>query len=48
MTIFWKDGKFSHVKLYLRANYTDVSWGAFANPDTHDENFKNADLKFDF
>lgn len=48
MTIFWKDGNFSHVKLYLKASYADISWGAFANPDTHDENFKNADLKFDF
>lgn len=48
MTILWKNGEFSHIKLYLKSNYSDVSWGAFNNPDDHDEKFKNADLKFDF
>jgi hypothetical protein len=48
MTIFWKDGEFSHIKLYLKTNYSDISWGAFNDPDAHDENFTNAELKFDF
>lgn len=48
MTIFWKNGEFSHIKLYIKKDHNDVSWGAFVNPDTHDENFKNAELKFDF
>ncbi len=48
LTIFWRDGEFSHIKLYLKASFADVSWAVFANPSTHDENFKNADLKFDF
>lgn len=48
MTIFWKDGEFSHVKLYLVEGFSDVSWGALANPDAHDENFKNSKVEFDF
>ncbi|MCL1817927.1 MAG: hypothetical protein FWG35_03280 [Spirochaetaceae bacterium] len=32
MTIFWKDGKFSHVRLYLKKNLYDVSYGAI-NPN---------------
>ncbi|MBN2617868.1 MAG: hypothetical protein JXR64_06090 [Spirochaetales bacterium] len=48
LTIFWKEGSFSHVKLYLVEGYSDFSWGSLANPDAHDENFKNAKLEFDF
>ncbi len=48
MQIFWKDGEFSHVKLFLKADFHDLTWGAFNDPNSHDENFKNADLKFDF
>ena len=32
MTIFWKDGKFSHVRLYLKKNMYDVSYGVIS-PD---------------
>ena len=31
MTVFWKDGKFSHVRLYLKRNFYDVSYGVI-NP----------------
>ncbi len=48
MSIFWKGGEFSHVKLYLKPDYRDITWGSFLDPDSHDENFKNAELKFDF
>ncbi len=27
MTIYWKDGKFHHVRLYVRRDYGDPSWG---------------------
>jgi len=27
MEIFWKDGKFHHFRLFVRANYDDRSWG---------------------
>lgn len=48
LTVFWKDGEFSHVKLYLKPDYSDVTWGALHDPDAHDENFRNATLEFDF
>ncbi|QEN04072.1 hypothetical protein EW093_04945 [Thiospirochaeta perfilievii] len=48
MTIFWKDGEFSHVKLYLKSDYGDPTWGVFTNQSDQDEFFENADLKFDF
>lgn len=48
MQIFWKNGEFSHVKLFLKADFHDVTWGAFNDPDAHDKNFESADLKFDF
>ncbi len=48
MAIFWKDGVFSHVKLYLKQDYKDVSWGALVDPDSHDQYFGNTDLEFDF
>lgn len=27
MQIFWKDGKFHHVRLFVMANYNDRTWG---------------------
>lgn len=48
MTIFWKDGEFSHVKLYVKESYSDLTWGVFSDPENHNENFENAELKFDF
>jgi len=27
MEIFWKDGKFHHLRLFVRASYADSSWG---------------------
>ncbi|MGL1891503.1 MAG: hypothetical protein OCD02_07730 [Spirochaetaceae bacterium] len=48
MTVFWNNGEFSHVKLYLKSDFNDITWGVFQNPTAHDENFKNPDLKFDF
>jgi hypothetical protein len=32
MTVFWKDGKFSHVRLYLKKDTHDVSYGII-NPN---------------
>ena len=48
MTIYWNGGEFSHVKLFLKKDFNDITWGAFNNPNDHDENFKNATLKFYF
>ena len=31
MTIFWNDGKFSHVRLYLKKDMHDVSYGVISS-----------------
>lgn len=48
MTIFWKDGEFSHIKLYLKEDFRDISWGSFANPDEYDDKFNNTEIEFKF
>ncbi len=47
MQIFWEEGEFSHVKLYVKEDYRDLSWGVFSNPDAYDDAFET-DIKFDF
>ena len=48
MTVFWKDGKFSHVRLYLQRNLHDISYG-FMNPSvdpTQDFDIEEISLEF--
>ena len=30
MTVFWKEGKFSHVRLYLKSDVNDISYGTIS------------------
>lgn len=46
MEIYYSNGKFSHVKLYVIKNYNDMSWGSFGNPNLFDKYFENADTTF--
>ena len=39
MSIFWKEGDFSHVRLYLHANKEDISWGDLDNPEAYNDKF---------
>lgn len=48
MQIFWDNGEFSHVKLYLKQDYNDLSWGSLNIPDSYDEFFSMDNIKFDF
>lgn len=48
MMIFWKDGEFSHVKLFLKQDINDVTWGSLNDPDAHDKNFDPENIEFDF
>lgn len=32
MQIFWKEGKFHHLRLFVVDNYSDRSWGVVADP----------------
>ncbi len=31
-TVFWKNGKFDHIRIFVRENPDDITWGRF-NPD---------------
>lgn len=48
MQIFWDNGEFSHVKLYLKQDYNDLTWGSLNIPDNYDEFFSMDNIKFDF
>jgi len=42
MQIFWKDGKFHHIRLFVRDSYSDRSWGV-----VHDNEVASIGAKFD-
>ncbi len=48
-SIFWKDGKFDHIRLYLKNNLADLTWGEI-NPAwgnlTKKFDIDTLDLKF--
>jgi len=48
-SIFWANGKFDHIRLYLKSNLEDPSWGGI-NPawGNLDDKFKVDTLKLDF
>lgn len=49
MTLFWRDGKFHHLRLFVNANYNDYSWGVIKPGDDFSGKFDiNAepDLRF--
>jgi hypothetical protein len=39
MTIFWKNGEFSHLRLFVVPNYGDPSWAAFPSGVNPEEEF---------
>ena len=47
MTIFYKDGAFSHVRLYVRESRKDSTWGMLTD-DGAAEKFKVTELKVAF
>jgi len=48
-SIFWANGKFDHIRLYLKSNLEDKSWGSI-NPawGNLDDKFKVDTLKLEF
>ena len=47
MTVFWRDGKFSHVRLYLKRSLFDVSYGVISpNQDPADFDVEEPLLEF--
>jgi hypothetical protein len=47
ITIFYKDGKFDHLRLYVLANQKDETWGIL-NPAEGAGKFNSDDLKIEF
>ena len=40
MEVFWRDGQFSHMKIFAREDYSHESWGTWLDvPDNVDELF---------
>ncbi len=48
MSIFWKNGEFHHVRLYLEENKSAQSWGDFANPQNIAGRFDIETLEMEF
>ncbi len=40
MSIFWKEGEFSHIRLYLNSNKQHISWGDLDNPENYSDKFE--------
>jgi len=46
MTVFYKDGKFDHLRLYVLSNHSDQSWGIL-DPSEGAGKFDSDDLKLE-
>jgi hypothetical protein len=47
MTVFYKDGKFDHLRLYVLADQKDLTWGVLP-PDEGAGKFSSDDFKIDY
>ena len=47
-SIFWKDGAFSHVRLYLHKNINDLSYGDLEDPESLNGKFDIESLDLEF
>jgi hypothetical protein len=49
LTVYYKDGEFSHVRLYVRRERSHETWGSVPSNVNIDEHFENVDdLKLEF
>ncbi|HOV37853.1 MAG TPA: hypothetical protein PLG79_03950 [Spirochaetales bacterium] len=48
MIIFWKNGKFSHVRLFLKKNMHDLSWGSLNPTQDLTEKFNVEEIVLEF
>lgn len=47
-SIFWKEGSFSHIRIYASDNLQDSSWGDATNLGDIDDKFNVESLSLDF
>lgn len=48
ISVFYKAGKFDHLRLYVRKGFSHPSWGNLPQGADIDANFKVEDLKLEF
>ncbi|MFP4383987.1 MAG: hypothetical protein ACLFST_00550 [Spirochaetia bacterium] len=48
MNIYWKDGEFHHIRLYVMSNSFDPSWGVLENHEVSDDVFDVETLEIEF
>ncbi len=49
VSIFWKDGKFSHLRIHAQESFNHSSWGVLRPQTNIDDRFKpDAELEFEF
>ncbi len=48
LSVFYKSGKFDHLRLYVRSSFDHPSWGNLPQGASIDDNFKVEDLKLEF
>ncbi len=46
MQVYWENGEFSHVRLFVNSDISDKSWGSLQNPENLDGTFTNETLEF--
>lgn len=46
--VYWKNGQFSHIRLFLRNKRTHPSWGTLKDPDRYNNSFDVETPVFDF
>jgi len=47
-SIFWKNGEFSHIRLYLNKNLSHESYGDLENPEDFADKFNVETLALEF
>ncbi len=48
VTIFWVDGKFDHINLYVQSSYTDLTWGVLSQATDLTGQFNVQDVPKEF
>jgi hypothetical protein len=47
-SIFWRNGEFDHIRLYLHKNPSDISYGEMDNPEAVNDRFDIETLDLEF
>ena len=47
-TVYWKDGKFDHIKLYLHKNRAHSSWGDLPSGRDYSDKFNVTEPQLEF